>query len=356
MIAKALAGGDGLGARLLSDLNPAGKAALSVFVALLAAAPFLLDDHWLSVLIFILYFGYLGQAWNLMLGFAGLLSIGHALFVGIGAYASASLFYHYGLPPMATVVLAAALAVAAGCLVGYLGFRFAIGGVYFALLTIAFAEFTRIVVDHIGWFGGAQGMFLKVEAVRGWDLVNLHGPPSMFYYVMLLLALAALALCRLLLTGRLGYHWRAVRDDPEAAAALGVHLFRTRMQAVAISSAMAGIAGVWFAFFQKNLFPAQMFPVAVSIEITLGPIVGGVGTLFGPIFGTFVLRLLSEFLIEGIDTLKTWKVIDPALKLDGIKEVFWGVVVASIVLLQPRGLWPWVRDRLRLLKPPEQRS
>ncbi len=346
----------GLGIRLRSDLSPAGNAALAGFVAFLAAAPFLLNDHWLSVLIFILYFAYLGQAWNLMLGFAGLLSIGHALFVGIGAYSSAALFFHFGVAPLASVVLSAALAVAAGCLIGYLGFRFAIGGVYFALLTIAFAEFTRIVVDHVGWLGGAQGMFLKVEAVRGWDLVNLHGPPAMFYYIVLGLALAALALCRVLLAGRLGYHWRAVRDDPEAAAALGVHLFRTRMQAVAISSAMAGIAGVWFAFFQKNLFPAQMFPVAVSIEITLGPIVGGVGTLFGPIFGTFVLQLLSEALIELIDALKAWKVIDPALKLDGIKQVFWGLAVAAIVLLQPHGLWPWACRRFGLVKPPHQRA
>ena len=143
------------------------------------------SNYMLSVLIIVLYFAYVGQAWNLMIGFAGLLSLGHALFVGIGAYASAALFVHFGIGPWIGVFVAVVLSVLVGCLIGYLGFRFAIGGVYFALLTIAFAEFCLIMVDHTRWLGCTEGLFLPVSNRDRVDLLNLRGSPVMFYYVIL---------------------------------------------------------------------------------------------------------------------------------------------------------------------------
>lgn len=342
----------------MSDLTLLGRAALLVFAALLLAVPWVASSYVLSVSIICLYLAYVGQAWNLMLGFAGLLSIGHALFVGLGAYASGYLFTKHGVPPVIGVAAAVAIAMVMGAVIGYLGFRFAIGGVYFALLTIAFSEFVRILLDHAKFLGGTEGMFLPVtqESRRGVDLVNLRGSTEMYYYVILALAAGAFLLCRALLNGRVGYYWRAIRDNPEAAEAVGVEIFRFRMYAVLLSSGMAGVAGVFYAFYYNNLFPEQVLSIERSIEITLAPIVGGVGTLFGPVFGAFVLTPMGELLTEAVEAFKESGLIAKNVKTDGVKLMFWGLAVALIVLLKPTGLWPWVCKALRLVKAPGEQS
>lgn len=171
--------------------------------ALLLAAPMIADRYVLSVLTTVLWFAYVGQAWNVMMGFSGLLSLGHALYVGLGAYASAALFVHFGIGPWAGMWVAMLAATAAGCFIGFLGFRFGVRGVHFALLTIAFAEVARIGFDHLQWFGGSGGFFIPVAGDAGNDVLNLRGSPELFYYVILALVLAALALSRVLLHSRL---------------------------------------------------------------------------------------------------------------------------------------------------------
>ena len=332
--------------RLFEGVPRHGLVLLALAVVALLAAPYVVSNYILSVLIIVLYFAYVGQAWNLMLGFAGLLSLGHALFVGIGAYASASLFVHFGIPPVIGVFVAVALAVAMGCLIGYLGFRFSIHGVYFALLTIAFAEFTGIMVDHTRWLGSTEGLFLPVANRSTVDLINLRGSPVMFYYVILALTAFALILCRWLLNSKLGYYWQAIREDQQAAEASGIHLFKYKMIAVAISSGLTGIAGVWYAFYYNNLFPESTFGTNRSIEMILAPIVGGVGTLFGPIVGAFILTPLGE----------TLSALTEGFKIDGIKQFFWGLCVVIIVLFRPSGVWPWIAGLLRLDRKPKDRK
>src|SRR2546430_3698495 len=160
---------------------------LTILAAILVALPFIVGNYALSVVTLILYFAYTGQAWNVMMGFAGQLSLGHALYVGVGGYAAGALFFHYGIGPWAGLWLAVLLCVALGVVIGFLAFRFGISGVYFALLTIAFAEFTRIGFDHFDWIGGPGGMFLRVAQRAAWGLVNFPGPPLMYYSAMLAL-------------------------------------------------------------------------------------------------------------------------------------------------------------------------
>jgi branched-chain amino acid transport system permease protein len=317
---------------------PRRTAALAALIAALVAAPLVANNYVLSVLTLVLYYAYVGQAWNIMFGFAGLLSLGHALFIGVGSYASAALFVHYGIGPWAGVFLAVGLAVGIGCFIGLLGFRFAIGGVYFALLTIAFAEFTRIVLDHIHWLGATEGLFLPVSSRTRIDPANLRGPPEMFYYLILALTFLALGAYRRLLNSKLGYCWRAIRDDAEAAAASGVNVFWCRMAAVAASCAASAIAGVWYAFYYNNLFPEIAFDISKSIEITFAPIVGGVGSLFGPILGAFLLFPLGELITAATR----------GLGVEGIKQFIWGAAVVAIVVVRPSGVWPWLAQRLRL--------
>ncbi|HXZ52748.1 MAG TPA: branched-chain amino acid ABC transporter permease [Burkholderiales bacterium] len=315
-------------------------ALLAALAAALAALPLAANSYLLSVATLVLYFAYTGQAWNVMMGFAGQLSLGHSLYVGLGAYAAAALFTKFGVGPWAGIWLAMALCVAAGVAIGLLAFRFGISGVYFALLTIAFAEFTRIGFDHIAWLGGPGGLFLKVEGRKTFDLANLRGGQTMFYYVMLALAAGAFALCAGLLKSRAGYYWRAIREDEEAARALGINTFRWKLLAVAISAAMTSLAGVFFAFYYNNLFPEQIFHISQSIEIILGPIVGGIGTLFGPILGAAMLTTLADAL-NNLVAAMGWDI-------PGVKQVFYGVILLLVVVFVPNGIWPPLAKRLGL--------
>jgi branched-chain amino acid transport system permease protein len=325
--------------RLAAGMPKRALWALVALGLLLLAAPRLLDNYGLSVLILVLYFAFVGQAWNIMMGFAGQLSLGHALYAGLGGYVAAGLYFHYGLGPWAGVFLAVAAAVAAGAIVGYLGFRFSLAGVYFALLTIAFAEFTRIGFDNWPWAGGSGGLFLKVE--RGvTDLANLRGGGEMFYYIILALAAGALVLCRVLLESRLGRYWLAIREDAEAAQAVGVPVLRCKMLAIMISAGLTAIAGVWNAFYYNNLFPETAFAVGRSIEMTLSPIIGGLGTLFGPFVGAVVLTGLGEIFTDAGD----W------LHIPGIKQIFYGLALLVIVMYRPAGIWPWLAARLGLVE------
>jgi branched-chain amino acid transport system permease protein len=300
--------------------------------ALFLIAPAFASSYVLSVLVLILYSAYTGQAWNIMMGFAGQLSLGHSIYVGIGAYTAAALFVHYGIGPWAGMWVAALLCMAMGALIGFLAFRFRIGGTYFALLTIAFAEFTRIGFDHLTWVGGSAGYFLPVAQRTSSDLLNLRGAPAMFYYVMLFMAALALVICKLLLSARVGYYWIAIREEPDSAQALGIDTFRYKMIAVVISAAMTSFAGVFFAFYYNNLFPEQIFNIGRSIEIILGPIFGGIGTLLGPIVGAIVLTVLGESL-RSITSALGWEI-------PGLELLFYGACMLLVVMFLPNGIWP----------------
>ena len=323
-------------------MNRRAAVLLAALGVALLALPGFASAYVLSVATLILFLAYTGQAWNVMMGFAGQLSLGHSLYVGVGAYAAAGLFFHFGIGPWAGVWLAIALCVAFGAAIGFLAFRFGISGVYFALLTIAFAEFTRIGFDHLDWTGGPGGLFIKVAQRDQIDLLNFRGPPAMYYYAMLALTAGAFALCAALLKSRAGYYWQAIRENEEAAQALGINTFRWKMLAVILSSAMTAVSGVFFAFYYNNLFPEQIFNISRSIEIILGPIIGGVGTLFGPILGAAVLTILSDTITELLAALG-WEI-------PGIKQVFYGVVLLAVIMFLPHGIWPTLARKLGIAK------
>ena len=308
-------------------------------------APIYAGDYLLTVLILIFYFAYVGQAWNIMMGFAGQLSLGHALYVGLGAYTAAALYVHFGIGPWLGLLVAVPVAGLAGAVIGFLAFRFRVGGVYFAILTIAFAEFARVGFDHLSWTGGSAGLFLPVKQYTHNNLWLLRGDPTMFYYVLLVVTVAAFVGCRMLLQSRIGYFWLAIREDEEAARALGIDTFYYKMLAVVISAGMTAFAGVIFAFYYNNLFPEQVFNIGQSIEIILGPIVGGVGTLFGPILGAFVLTGLAETLTRLLVVI--------GVDLPGAKQVFYGICLLLVIIALPDGVWPWLCRRLGLTGRPK---
>jgi branched-chain amino acid transport system permease protein len=312
-----------------------------VFVALLIA-PWIVNDYLLTVLIVTLYAAYTGQAWNIMMGFAGQLSLGNALYAGLGAYLAAALFTDFGIGPWIGFLVSIPMAAACGAIIGFLAFRFGVSGVYFAILTIAFAEFARIGFDHLAIVNASAGLFLPVKQYAHDDLWRLRGDPTMFYYVILAATALAFILCRLLLRSRIGYFWLAIREDEQAARATGIDTFRYKMYAVMISAAVTSFAGVFYAFFYNNLFPEQVFNIGRSIEMILGPVIGGVGTLFGPILGAFVLNGLAEMLNSAMSAV--------GLDLPGAKEVFYGLCLLFVIVALPEGVWPPLAQRFGLHK------
>jgi len=315
---------------------------LAALLALFLAAPLFASDYLLTMLILIFYFAYTGQSWNIMMGFAGHLSLGHALYVGLGAYAAAALFVHFGLAPWLGLAVAVPISAAAGAFIGFLAFRFRVAGVYFAVLTISVAEFARIGFDHLQWTGASAGLFLPVAQYAHNDLWSLRGHPAMFYYVLLAATVFAFIACRAMLQSRVGYFWLAIREDEEAARSAGIDTFHYKMLAVVISAAMTSFAGVIYAFYYNNLFPEQVFNISQSVLIILSPMVGGLGTLFGPILGAFVIETVAE----AMRILLHWFGVD----LPGTNQLFFGVVLLFVVIAVPEGVWPWLSKRMGLME------
>ncbi|MCW5680322.1 MAG: branched-chain amino acid ABC transporter permease [Xanthobacteraceae bacterium] len=325
---------------LFDGVSRGALLALALVFAVLLAAPYIVNSYLISILITILFYAYVGQAWNIMMGFAGQLSLGHALYVGLGSYASAALYVKFGVTPWLGLWLSVAVSALAGAVIGFLAFRFGVSGVYFAILTIAFAEFARIGFEHFRYVEGTSGLFLKVENYQQNDLLNLRGSPTMFYYLLLAMTVAAFIACRLLLRSRAGYYWQAIRESPEAAEALGINTFAYKMYAVVLSAAMTSLGGVIYAFYYNNLFPHEVFGINRSIEIILGPIIGGIGTLVGPVVGAFVLTGLAEGLRDVMLRL--------GIDLPGVKQVFYGFCLLLVVMFLPEGIWPRIKKWLKL--------
>jgi branched-chain amino acid transport system permease protein len=316
------------------------RVSLAALLVFLLVFPFFASGYLLAVGFLILYYAYVGQAWNIMMGFAGQLSLGHSLYVGLGAYAAAALYVHFGISPWIGLGASIIVCALAGAVIGFLAFRFGVSGVYFAILTIAFAEFARIGFDHFAWVRGSSGLFLPVANYTENDLWNLRGSPRMFYYLMLAMTAGAFVLCHTLLRSRMGYYWLAIRESPEAAQALGVNIFRYKMYAVVLSAAMTSLAGVVFAFYYNNLFPEQIFHISRSIELILGPIIGGIGTLVGPLVGALLLTGLAEGMGELLLAL--------GVDIPGVKQVFYGLCLLVVVMFLPDGVWPPIARRLGL--------
>jgi len=325
-------------ARLFAGVSPRAAILLAVLLAAFLAAPWIVNDYLLTVLIIILYFAYAGQAWNIMMGFAGQLSLGHAIYLGLGGYVAAMLFTQFGIAPWLGLVAAIPVAAACGAIIGFLAFRFGVTGVYFAILTIAFAEFARIGFDNWGYVNASSGLFLPVKQYVHNDLWRLRGSPAMFYYVILAATALVFALCHFLLRSRVGYFWLAIREDELAARAAGINTFRYKMIAVMVSASVTSFAGVFYAFFYNNLFPEQVFSISRSIEIILGPIIGGIGTLFGPILGAFVLTGLAEALRSAMTAF--------GVDLPGATQVFYGLCLLVVIVALPDGVWPPLARRL----------
>ncbi len=310
----------------------------AVFVILMLL-PLFLDNYALGVFVMIYFWAYVGQSWNVLTGYTGHISLGHALYVGVGAYTSTYLAQTFGLSPWFGMLMGGIISGIIALMLGFLGFRFGIRGVYFVIMTIAFAEITRLIVSHIETLGSFTGIFLDFNP-SFWNFQFRGNIP--YYYISFGFMLASLVAVRLIETSKLGRFIVAIREDEEAAQALGVNTFKYNMMAIAISAFMTSLAGAFYANYIYYLHPNTLFGIGMSIDLILRPIVGGLGTLFGPILGSFILTPLSEisraYFAKG--------------GLEGLHLVLYGILTILVVLFMPKGIIVYVKRLLRpILKP-----
>ena len=306
----------------------------AVFVILLAL-PMFLDKYALGIFVMIFYWAYVGQSWNVLTGYTGHISLGHALYIGIGAYATTYLAQTFGLSPWFGMLIGGIIAVLFALALGFLGFRFGIRGVYFVIMTIAFAEITRLIVSHVEALGSFSGIFLDFSP----SFSNFQFRGNLpYYYISLGFMVASLVAVRLIELSKLGRFMVAIREDEEAAQALGVNSFKYNMTAIAISAFMTSLAGAFYANYIYYLHPNTLFGMGTSIELILRPIVGGLGTLFGPVIGSFILTPLSEisraYFAKG--------------GLEGLHLILYGALTILVVLFMPKGIIVYVK---RILNP-----
>jgi branched-chain amino acid transport system permease protein len=304
-----------------------------VALAALVLAPPLLPPYFLEILISVMLFGYLGAAWNILGGYAGQFSFGHAAYFGIGAYTSTLLFLRLGLSPWLGMLVGGALAAAFGLAAGYLSFRYGLRGPYFALVTLAFAEMLRVVAVNTKAVGSSLGLVIPSREAAPWHFV--FGSKLSYYYVILAMALAALWVTWRIERSKLGYALQAIRENEEAAEAAGVDALGMKLRAMAISSFMTALGGTFYAQYFAYIDPAITFGPSVSIQGLLQAIVGGAGTVLGPVLGAFVLTPVSE-LSRAIMRGRA-----------GVDVMVYGLILILVISFLPQGLMGWARRRGR---------
>ncbi len=313
---------------------------LAALFTVLMALPLVLGNYVLGIFVMIYFWAYVGQSWNVLTGYTGHISLGHALYLGVGAYATTYFAQHFGLTPWIGMFLGGCIASVIGLFLGFLGFRFGMRGVYFVILTIAFAEIVRLLVSHMEVLGSFTGIFLDFDPSFLHFQFRGNVP---YYYISFGFMVVSLGVVRLIERSRLGRFMVAIREDEEAAQALGVNTFKYNMLAIAISAYMTALAGAFYANYIFYLHPNTMFGMATSIELILRPIVGGLGTIFGPVLGSFILTPLSEisraYFAKG--------------GLEGLHLILYGIVAILVVLFMPRGVIVYVQKALNPILKPE---
>ena len=308
-----------------------GRYALhGAMLAVAAAYPFVFPKPFpqdLAIKVFL--FGGLALAWNVLGGFMGQVSLGNAIFFGVGAYATAVVQIHWGWTPWTGMVLGMGAACGIALLIGYPCFR--LKGHYFAMATLAIGEVTSALFMNWQWVGGAVGMYIPIRDDT-WKYFQFGTTKLPYYYVTLAFMVLALVISVEILGSRMGYYFRAVREDQDAARSLGVPARGYKLAAIGISAMITSLGGGLYAQYVLFIDPPSVFPMMLSIQVVLMAVLGGSGTLWGPVLGTVILIPLSEFTRIYIGGTGT-----------GLDLIAYGFLIVLISVVQPRGILGFFR-------------
>lgn len=318
------------------------KIALVIIVFTL---PFWLrSPTYLQIIIMMLLFAYLTTSWNLVGGFAGVLPLGHSAYVGIGAYTSTVIWITWGISPWIGMWAGAVLAAIVGIIIGIPTLK--LRGAYFALSTMAFGEGLRVLAENIMEVGpcvinGPRGICLPLVPGNNLALFQFVDKAP-YYYIILVMLIVAIFVTWYISRIRPGYYLAAGGEEPEAAEALGVNVARYKVMAMALSCFMTALGGTFLAQLTLYFYPKQILGLDFSFELAFIALIGGRGTIAGPIIGALLLRPVSEFTRIYLSDV-----------MPGLHLVIFGAVLILVMLFQPMGLvepltrfYNWTLDRL----------
>lgn len=335
---------------------------LAIVVLGLAALPLALTDVYLqNMLILTLLFCALSQAWNILGGYCGQISLGHAIYFGLGAYVSTILYVRYGVSPWLGMVAGGLVSSVLALVLGYQFFR--LKGHYFAIATIVVAEAVHLLFLNWDWAGGAQGIQVPFRP-DSWLTLQFARNKVPYIYFALGLAVVTWLVSWIIEDSRWGYWWRAVKDNPEAAESLGVDVFHSKMAAAAVSAFFTSVGGSFYAQFVAYIDPDSVMDFHFSLLMALPAVLGGIGTLWGPAIGAAILIPLTELTrsYAGVLLAAVPALVDALLNqrgeafgavvarfidalrsgagnsANGLDLVLYGALIMVIALLRPQGL------------------
>jgi branched-chain amino acid transport system permease protein len=311
---------------------------LGVALILAIVLPLGVPTYFVSVGTLVFFTAFLGQSWNLAGGFAGQTSFGHVVFFGTGAYTSTILQVSHGWNPWLAWPVAALAGGAVGWAIAVLSFRAGLRGSYFALITLAFAEVFRILANSVPFTRGGLGMLIKADPR---PLNFQFKDPIWFYYIALALCLVSIAIAWRLTRSRFGARLVAIRENEAAASALGIDVFAEKVKALTVSGALCAAGGTFYA--QKYLYidPNIAFGVDKSVEMLLVTMVGGAGTVLGPLVGALSLTVINELTRSVASVVPALKNVQP------LSLVVYGVMLIVMVARLPDGLMGMLRRPAR---------
>lgn len=300
-----------------------------IFAVLLAVYPFVLKgQYFLYIAINFLLYAFLGEAWNIIGGYAGQCALGHAAFFGLGAYTSSMLFIELGVSPWLGMLIGASVAGGVSVAIGWPCFR--LRGAYFALATIAFAEMVRALFNHWEFVGGAVGLHLPVlgDSLSAFQFRS-YVP---YYWIISTLFVFGFLLMYGLSKSKMGFYWRAIKSDPDAAESLGIDTTKYKLIAMFISSFLAAMGGSFYSQFMLYIDPRSVLVRDLSIRIALVGIVGGMGTIEGPMLGSFMMILLSSLIRARFGDVP------------GLHFVIFAIILVVISTYKPQGMMAILED------------
>jgi branched-chain amino acid transport system permease protein len=306
-------------------------AAIAAVVALLACVPLLTSSNVVfNFMVVALLIALVGQGWNVLGGYGGQYSFGHAAFFGTGAYVTAILQVRYGVNAWLGLLIGIAAGALVGAVTGALSFRSGLRGSYFALVTLAFAEVLRIIASVAPITGAGVGTLVKLDL--RWEAFQFQSRAP-FYWIILAFVAVSLVIVKLIESSRFGAYLVAVRENEDAAKAAGIDVVRIKLLAMTLSAAIAAAGGCFYAQYFLFLDAGIAYGTWISVEALLAPIIGGIGTVFGPLLGALVVKTLGE-------ATKLMTGDAPGLDL-----VIYGCVLVLVVAFAPRGIAGLLRRR-----------
>ena len=314
------------------------KAFLIIGPIILIIAPFFLGKYLLFVVTMIFISAYLAGAWNLMGGYGGLLSFGHAAFLGLGSYTTALLYLYFNITPWIGMWAGAFLATLTSLILAWLTFRYRLKGIYFALSTLLMAEIFRIIAVNADWTGYSQGLQIPLKNAP----LEFQFSERALYYIGFIMMVGSLYLTWRFSRSILGRRLVSTREDEEAAASLGVNLLRTRIMIICLSAFLTSIGGAYHAFFMRMVLPDMDFGLHTSIQMVIATMAGGQGTVFGPLIGTTVLTIF----IEALGSIGTRFGI---LEMFSVTQIVYGIILMVLIAFLPNGIMGMI-GKLRILQ------